>query len=98
MTDRKRTADMTPQERRERRSWKAHVIGFVSPRLHGGQLRGRVTPCSLDFSGGKERLQKLTRMKNPPPVRASAILKFARIHAERRERNVERAASRRIRG
>ena len=91
MTDRKRTADMTPQERRERRSWKAHVIGFVSPRLHGGQLRGHVTPCDLNIRGGKEALQKLRRMKNPPPVRASAILKFASIHAARRERNRQRA-------
>ena len=87
--DRQRTRDMTREQRRERRSWRARIIGFVAapPR----RPRGRVTHVALNPRGGKEALQKLRRNPRRPAGYDRAVAMFVRIHAERRERNRQRA-------
>ena len=95
MANRKLTRDMTAAERKEHRSWRAKIIGVVSPRRRRPQ--GRVTRVDLNLRGGKEALQKLRRLAKAgaaPEINPAARRQFERIHAARRERNAARAGRR----
>lgn len=90
-TDRRRTADMTKQERREHRTWRQRVIAFAKA---PSRPRGKVTPVSLNLRGGKEAGQKLRRRLVRGRNFEAARAMFERIHRARRERNALRAAAR----